>query len=187
MRPGGGHAKGAEWERQVGKQLSMWLTAGERPDIFSRNVLSGGAFTIAASKGLQSSRLSGDLMAAHPEAFKFLSKFMVECKHLQTLGIEGFLFDMTNSSPLGQIIMYAAGQAAQAKVDYMIIAKQNRRLPIIITDGSVGKLILLSIEKSARTRLAPPHHVLHRGRIFLMELQYLVTMIKPDMLLENMR
>lgn len=185
MRPGGGKDKGSAWERECGKALSLWLTAGARPDIFSRNVLSGGAFTAAASRGNQSSRMPGDLMAAHPLAFKFLQRFSVECKHLASLGLENFLFDYKSSSMLSQIIMYADGQAQQIGLDYMIIAKQNRRDPFVIVSGDSGAGILSAARASGRLRIPPPYHRLHRGRIFIMTLAHLVGQIDPDRLLER--
>lgn len=183
MRAGGGKDKGSSWEREVGKLLSLWLTHGARPDIFSRNVLSGGAFTNASSKGELSSRMPGDLMAAHPLAFTFMSKYAIECKHLASLGLEQFLFDDKNSSELSKIISFADGQARAVQLDYMIVAKQNRREPFVITAGSVGRHILEAGRVSSRIRIAPPHHYLHRGRIFMMKFGTMCTVIDPDRLL----
>ena len=53
MRPGGGKPKGNEFERWVGRQLSIWITDGARTNIFARNVLSGGGFTVTLEKGLR--------------------------------------------------------------------------------------------------------------------------------------
>lgn len=183
MRPGGGKDKGSEWERQVGKRLSLWLTHGVRPDIFSRNVLSGGSFTNASRKGELSSRMPGDLMAAHPLAFAFMSRYAIECKHLASLGLEQFLFDDKNACELSKIISFADGQARVCALDYMIVAKQNRREPFVITAGGVGRRILESGAISSRAKIAPPHHFLHRGRIFMMKFDTMCGVIDPDRLL----
>lgn len=182
MRAGGGKEKGSSWEREVGKALSLWLTAGERPDIFSRNVLSGGSFTQAQSRGNRSSRMPGDLMAAHPLAFRFMEHYAVECKHLATLGLEAFLFDDKSACELSKIIMYANGQAQQAGLEYMIVAKQNRRDPFVITTGEIGARILAAA-RVGRVRLQPPHHWLHRRRVFMMKFEYMTGTIDPDLLL----
>lgn len=185
MRKGGGKDKGAEWERQVGKALSLWLTNQERKDIFSRNVLSGGSFTIAQSAGKQSSRMPGDLMAAHPLAFKFLSAFMVECKHLASLGLENYLFDVGGASPLAQIVSFAAGQAQQAKLRYIIIAKQNFREPLVFTSAHVGLQVLSAFHMSStRVRVTPMHHMLHRQHVYVMRFIDLVRSINPEHLLQ---
>lgn len=183
MRAGGGKDKGSSWEREVGKLLSLWLTRGARPDIFSRNVLSGGSFTNASRKGELSSRMPGDLMAAHPLAFAFMSRYAIECKHLASLGLEQFLFDDKGTSELSKIISFADGQARACALDYMIVAKQNRREPFVITSGPVGKRALDAVRESTRVRVLPPHHYLHRGRIFMMKFGAMCAVIDPDKLL----
>ena len=184
MRVGGGKAKGSAWERESGKALSLWLTKGAMPDIFSRNVLSGGAFTAAQGRGKESNRMAGDLMAAHPAAFRFLANYIVECKHLASLGLEAFLFDTERSSPLSRIIMYARGQARQTGLHYMLIAKQNRREAFVIVDGSIGEQLLSAIPPSPR-RLPPPHHKLHGGSIFLLPLSSMCSRVDPDLFLKD--
>lgn len=183
MRAGGGKDKGSSWEREVGKLLSLWLTRGARPDIFSRNVLSGGSFTNASHKGELSSRMPGDLMAAHPLAFAFMSRYAIECKHLASLGLEQFLFDDKGGSELSKIISFADGQATACALDYMIVAKQNRREPFVITSGSIGRRILEAGQTGGRARIAPPHHYLHRSRIFMMKFGTMCSVIDPDRLL----
>ena len=65
MRAGSSKAKGSQWEREVGKTFSLWLTNNERPDLFSRNVLSGGAFTIAHNKGdIDAPKVEAELTSA---------------------------------------------------------------------------------------------------------------------------
>lgn len=183
MRPGGGHEKGAEFERRTGKELSFWLTDGARGDIFSRNVLSGGSFTLAKAAGRDTARMAGDLMAASPLAFQFLSRFMIECKHLASLGLEQYIYDWQGKSPLAQIVSFAAGQAEQAGVDFMVIAKQNRRDALVITDARVGNRILAADASSARHRPQPFHHFLHRRRIFVMRFDEMIAKTSPSTIL----
>ena len=183
MRKGGGKDKGSAWERESGKALSLWLTRGEKPDIFARNVLSGGAFTVAQGRGVSSSRMAGDLMAAHPLAFRFLSRYIVECKHLASLGLEQFLFDTSRTSPLSKIVMYARGQANQAGLDYLLIAKQNRRDALVIADGATGTRLIASAIPSHRAQLPPHHHLLHARSIFVMSLDQMCSRIDPDLFL----
>jgi hypothetical protein len=119
--------KGSAFEREAGKQLSLWLTAGERPDTFSRNVLSGGSFTNAELRGEKSSRMPGDLMAAHPLAFAFLSQFSVECKHYEDIGLDAYLWDTRARTMLGEFIYHTKRQAVPVDLEYMLIAKQDYR------------------------------------------------------------
>lgn len=181
MRAGGGHAKGAAWEREVGVILSLWITRGEHRDIFSRNVLSGGAFTVAQKAGKSTSRSAGDLMAASPLAFRFLERFMVECKHLNHIGLENYLWNSAATSPLGLIISYAHGQAEQAGGHYMLIAKQNRKPPLVFLRADVGQAALESPKAGgARKRVAPNFHLLHRRRVYLSALDAFCDYVDPE-------
>jgi len=184
MKAGGGHAKGARWEREVGKSLSLWLTAGERPDIFSRNVLSGGAFTVATKAGKTSSRMPGDLMAANPLAFAFLSRYMVECKHLKSLSLEYFILDAGRSSPLMRIIDLSRSQARVAGVEFFIVAKQNQRDPCAIVSVPTGRKLLAAHGKSGRFVVPPVYHVLHRESLMMFRFGDLLAHAKPHLFLE---
>ena len=183
MRSGGSKEKGSAWEREVGKRLSLWLTYDERPDIFSRNVLSGGAFTIATDKGKLSSRMPGDLMAAHPLAFAFLSHYLVECKHLKNIGMESLIFDTSAKSAMMTIIKLCESQAAHSKLAYLVIAKQNMREPLILCSGNTGDHLLASIPRTKRWTGPPIHHWLHRRRIFVMRFADMLNAVNPKILL----
>ena len=185
MRKGGGHAKGAEWERQVGKALSLWLTNNQRPDIFTRNVLSGGSFTILERKGERSSRMPGDIMAAHPLAFKFLENFSVECKHLADLGVEAHFWDPKGGKALGEIIRLANRQARSIGLEYMLIARQNHREPFVFVNGRIGHRFLAARKPSKRASILPMYHILHRGSTFAMLLSDMLITVDPTILLEG--
>jgi len=182
LRSGGGHAKGSAWEREVGKRLSLWLTNNQRPDIFSRNVLSGGSFTITAQQGKMSSRMPGDLMAAHPLAFNFLSKYSIECKHLASLGLEQFIYDSRGSSILYQINSLADGQAQAIGCRYLLIAKQNHKAPLLMCGARTGQLIMdcftLAANNSRRGVIMPRHLIVNRWW-FIMALDDFLR-INPD-------
>ncbi len=61
MRPGGGHSKGASFERQVCRDLSLWLTEGKHDDCFWRSAMSGGRATVRFKKGRTSRSQAGDI------------------------------------------------------------------------------------------------------------------------------
>lgn len=184
MKPGGGHAKGSAWERECGKLISLWLTHGERPDIMSRNVLSGGSFTIAENAGKVSSRMPGDMMAAHPLAFRFLSRFSIECKFLKDIGLLQYMLDPRQQNPLAIIIALARRQAKSIDCEFMVIAKQNRHDPIVFVSGEVGERMLLCMKKhGSRTMLHPMYHFLHKGTIFALRFADMLRTVDPDLLL----
>ena len=182
MKNGGGKAKGSEWERHTGRSLSLWLTNNERKDIFSRNVLSGGTFTLAESKGARSSHMPGDLMAAHPLAFRFLERFSVECKHLASIGLEAHFWDPKGGKDLGEIIQLAKRQAASIGLEYMLVARQNHRDPLVFVNGDIGKQILAS-SRGVRAAIYPMFHVLHRGATFVIRFDDMIRFTDPARLL----
>ena len=186
MRVGGGKAKGSQWERDCGKAISLWLTHGERPDIMSRNVLSGGSFTNAENAGKVSSRMPGDMMAAHPLAFRFLSRFSVECKFLKDIGLLQYLLDPRMQNPLAIIIALARRQAKAINCEFMVIAKQDRRDAIVFVDGAVGEHMMLCLQKrGTRSVMHPMYHFLHKGNIFCLRFIDMLKMVDPDLLLSE--
>jgi hypothetical protein len=175
MRPGGGAEKGAAFERRTGVMLSLWLTGGRRADLFARNVLSGGRFTLAERKGLELG-MPGDLMAAHPLAFDFLSTFLVECKHHASLKLEQYFFDIHLKGSLAKILAKAQAEANSVNLYPLIIAKQNRAEALIIMPGAIGKLVLAQAKPLPALR----YHVMHQDSIFICRLEDFVSLLRPD-------
>lgn len=143
--------KGAEFERLIGRFLSLWLTRGERDDIFRRNVLSGGQYTVSTKTGKARGR-SGDMVDNHPIAQHFVARYCVECKFYRDLGLPGFLFE--THSFLHTVIAKTSKQAAQEGKHWLVIAKQNQRETIILfTDSSIRLQLIADL----------PHHIAHLG------------------------
>ncbi len=163
MRVGGGAEKGATWERQVCQSLSLWLTHGQRADILTRNVLSGGVFTAAVKREELERGQPGDVMAAHPLAFKFIQTFLVECKHLASLDMDNFIWDGKNKSPLAKIWQLACEQAEQAEepLKPMLIAKQNHRPALVFLRSPTFELFNVH----TRLGIALRHHDFHRRSV----------------------
>jgi hypothetical protein len=54
MRKGGGKQKGSQFERDVCRELSLWVSHGKQEDVYWRSAMSGGRSTVAALKGARS-------------------------------------------------------------------------------------------------------------------------------------
>jgi hypothetical protein len=180
MRPGGGSIKGAQFERLTGIQLSLWLTQGKRSDLFARNVLSGGKFTLATQKGKELG-MPGDLMAAHPLAFEFLSTFLVECKHHADLKLEQYFFDIHKKGSLAKIIEKASEEADSVNLYHMVVAMQNRCPAMVFLPAIAG----LSVLNVARPKQAMRYHKLHNDSVFICKLEDLVCLVRPDLFLAS--
>jgi len=79
-KPGRGKGKGSAFEREIAKDISLWLTEGERNDCIWRTAGSG-----AKSTATGSDTMIGDLMAIRKEARKFFDEINVELKHYADL------------------------------------------------------------------------------------------------------
>jgi hypothetical protein len=179
VRKGGGKAKGSSFERYVGVRLSLWLTEGERTDLFSRNVLSGGRFTNQAKKGLELA-IPGDLAAAHPLAIEFITKFMVECKHHKNINLDVYLFDTQQKSSLAKIIDKALAEAKLANVVPLIVVKQNNRDAAVLMQHAVGGAAL----EATRHRKAFVYHDLHCGSMFMTSLDIFTSIVSAKRFME---
>src|SRR5260221_10668670 len=88
MRPGGGMKKGAEFEREVCRELSLWISVGEDDDLFRRSAMSGGRATVAEKSGRLLHRQVGDVNALDAQATAFLAIFFLEGNHHPNLGLK---------------------------------------------------------------------------------------------------
>lgn len=89
MRKGGGKQKGASFEREVCKELSLWVSRGQRKDIFWRSAMSGGRSTVALKGGDKLTAQAGDVSAIDPMGQEFIETFLVECKAYKDLNLKG--------------------------------------------------------------------------------------------------
>ena len=69
-------AKGGQFERDVSKFLTKWLTGKEKPFSFWRQDASGGLATIHS----ENTHLTGDITYLRPEAKFLIDIFSIECK-----------------------------------------------------------------------------------------------------------
>lgn len=148
-------AKGASFERDLCKSLSLWLSDGARKDLFTRNAGSGGAFTNNLARG-HLLGMGGDVAAAHPVAYEFLQYFFVEAKFWKDLQLESALW---GKGELNTIIGKVQKQARDAKRIPLLITKQNFRPTLLFVPNDIGSIfIALSLRQIM-------YHSLWRGRI----------------------
>lgn len=150
MRTGGSKQKGSSFEREVAKNLSKWISNGERDDLIWRSAMSGGRATLQIKKGQTNLSQVGDLSAIDRAAHSFLDKFVCECKHYKSLDIlAGMIHSRGN---LFQFWDRLCKDSIHVKKLPMLIARQNR-VPTLVLVSPIGTN-LLSI---TRGRLATFH------------------------------
>lgn len=131
MRPGGGHSKGAAYERAIAQKLSLWITHGKIADGLWRTSMSGGRATIALRRGEKLQQV-GDLAAIRLELHTFTSKHYIECKHVRSLDIESFI--LTGKGSLATFWRTALKESLAHDARFpVIVAKQNRTPDIVLT------------------------------------------------------
>lgn len=70
-------SKGGEYERNVSKFLTKWLTGKIKPYMFWRQDASGGLATVH----IENSHMTGDICSTHPDSKFFTDIFSIECKN----------------------------------------------------------------------------------------------------------
>jgi hypothetical protein len=131
VKPGTGKKKGSSFEREIAKQLSLWLTQGRREDVLWRSAMSGGRATVAHRKG-KNVRQCGDLCAVGPEGHEFCEKYFLELKHVKKLALDQFL--VKGTGPLAGFWRIAKREAFKHGRQPMIIAKQNGWPVVVLTE-----------------------------------------------------
>lgn len=138
MRKGGGKAKGASFERDICRQLSLWVSQGKHEDVFWRSAMSGGRSTVAHAKGKRLAAQAGDISCVHPAGHLFAERFLAECKFYADLNYTGLL---TGKGHLVQFWGETLDEAKRYNKMPFLIAKQNRQ-PTTICLDIIGMTLL---------------------------------------------
>lgn len=147
MKPGGGHAKGSEFERKVCKQLSRWLSNGKRDDLLWRTAMSGGRATIQLRRGIINRAQAGDVSAIDSAGERLTDLFILECKHVRSIDFlqtvacrRGFLYKVWTG-----MLNTEAKKPREERRQPMIIARQNGIRTVLVTTRH-GRTHLLGVE-----------------------------------------
>lgn len=117
-----GKQKGASFERDVCKDLSLWISRGKQKDLFWRSAMSGGRATLGMRKGEKLSSQAGDISAVHEKGHILTNVYYVECKFYRKLDLEAF---WEGRGKLAAFWKVAQQEAKKHKREPMLIAKQN--------------------------------------------------------------
>lgn len=141
MRSGGGKAKGSDFERQICRKLSLWVSNGKDSNLFWRSAMSGGRATIQLAKGIKNKNQAGDISAIAHLGHKMLDEFVIECKFYNNLAIEsGFI---KNRGILHDFWFKLCKYSKTLDKQPMLIAKQNYFPDLVILKPFGSKLLHL--------------------------------------------
>ena len=170
-------SKGSSFERDTAKELSLWLSKGERPDLLRRTVLSGGQFTNFAKRAKYGKSLgeAGDLGPNHPDAHVLTDRVVIECKHWKVID---FYQVFWKKGLLWDALAKVKGEGDSLNKSWMLIAKQNNRPTLIFFPAPTARIIL-------RPRLVFPWHKVFNGTIYLAHFEDFLANISPEVFLSN--
>lgn len=146
--------KGASFEREVCKQLSLWVSHGKQEDVFWRSAMSGGRSTVAAARGKRLATQAGDISPIALIGIPFARIFLIECKHYANLDYQSLI---TGKGHLIDFWLTVRKEANRCGKMPLLIAKQNRVLPVVCLDRDGTKLLGLG----KRALLIAPNQNLH--------------------------
>lgn len=169
MKAGSGKGKGGAFERKICKALSLWVTHGDRDDVFWRSAMSGGRATVRRKKGKSTQTQVGDISPVDAVGQPFIDIYVVECKHYNKLDIESAVIQGN-----GKLVEFWDKLVIEAKGCNklpMLIAKQNNR-PVLVC---VCKRSIKTVLRSYRL-LEHKFSINHKGttKMFVCQLDELV-------------
>lgn len=129
MRKGGGKPKGNSFENKMAKEMSRWITKGQRFDVFDRNPSSGAKATMHKKTGGHYANQTGDIVSLDDDGYALMKHFVLECKHYKEINIPGYLYSTKGGIPgwWKKVKMEAFGVDREP----MLLMKQNNR-PILL-------------------------------------------------------
>lgn len=153
MRRGGAKQKGASFEREICKKLSLWISRGKAEDLLWRSAMSGGRSTVGRKKGKQHSSQAGDISAVDRRGAPFIEAYYVECKSYKDLNFENLI---KGSGHLIDFWKTTKEEAGHYKKHPLLIAKQNNHPAIVcLTKRIAGRYDRTLI------KVAVPYHNLY--------------------------
>lgn len=137
-----GSRKGANFERQIARMLSLWWSEGKRDDIFWRTPSSGARATIRQRQGKSTAGQYGDIRATDPIGEPLLRACTIEVK---TGYKDTSIMDLLDRKPhekpkFLQFIQQArqAAQAAQTPCWMLIVRRLHKQTMIFLpTDFTI--------------------------------------------------
>jgi hypothetical protein len=128
-------AKGADFERDISRTLSLWWSHGERDDIFWRTSMSGGRATVRRKAGKETAYQAGDITATDPVGAPLIKATVIELKRgygrycvLDTLDSRN-----VTTTVLGGFIAQVQEELKQAGIrNFLLICKRDGRSPFVV-------------------------------------------------------
>jgi len=132
MKSGGGKQKGAEQERIICKNLSLWVSDNKRDDLYWRSAMSGGRASVGFKKNKTNLTQVGDISCIDSEGEKLTNKYVIEVKNYKNLHLESLIYGIPKSNSLLEFWNVLCNQCKKVNKAPMLIAKQNFKSTIVL-------------------------------------------------------
>lgn len=157
MNGAGAKAKGSGFERTVCKGLSLWVSKGQREDLFWRSAMSGGRATVAFKRGARLTATAGDISAIDPAGAILTNKFLVECKAYADFNFAGLIKGLGKLYEFWEVAKAEAGRHNRFP---MLIGKENN-FPIVLCVTGDGANCLSLTRATCRAHFPQLQMYLH--------------------------
>lgn len=134
--------KGSGFERDIAKQLTVWLTGVEKPYKYWRMPASGGLATIHE----ECAELSGDIRAIAPDAEFLTDCFSIECKTGYPSTSFWQHFKQTKGFKIKAFWTQCCGDATKSGKRPMLIYRKKGNKPIVGIDSVDGYRLMKIVE-----------------------------------------
>lgn len=120
--------KGPEFEREVCRALSAWVSGGARRDLFWRSAMSGGRATRFGGEGFVAQE--GDICAVDSEGFPLARHFVFELKFYADLDWDKLVYGRVTCM-VAKAWEKTCDIAVRLHKEPMLILKQNLKPPVV--------------------------------------------------------
>lgn len=139
--------KGSNWEIQICRALSLWISEGKRADVFWRSAMSGGRATIGLDRGFKHKAQAGDISAIAALGERLLDHFVIESKFYKDLQLTNMV--LKENGFLHDFWMDQKTKAIVFDKQPMLIGRQNTFPPFVMMNNESMEVFNLTLAHSA--------------------------------------
>jgi len=167
-------AKGGDFERNISKFLTKWLTGKTKPYMFWRQDASGGLATVH----IENYHMTGDITYLHPDSKFFIDIFSVECKngYPSTSFWQHFT---TTKFGIEEFWKQSCNDANKAKKHPMLIYRKKGRKRIVGIDKYTQERLNIKLKNLNHISISWNKENALRS-CFLYDLEDFFDIVKPD-------
>jgi len=153
-------AKGSQYERDVCRKFSLWISDGKNPNLLWRSAMSGGRSTVMNKKGGVNKEQAGDISAVGAEGHRLIDIAYLECKNYTDLGLNSFFIGRSS-----KLLSFwrDTEKAARKNAKYPLLIAKQSYFPELIVFSPEFYLELLDCKPFNRTVIMTREEIIEVG------------------------